>query len=164
MIDIKEAENTLTFTSKILTQFIDEKEKALAEACLSDFRDNPEKYKGYELYFMNRDTLKDALRKAQMFEDMQQKFENAIIPKFKIGQEVWIINTDYFYKKDWFIEKHKVVGINFKFDARNNFVKWYQLQFGVDYYKTYKYLEKNIFATKAEAAKRLAELKGGVQC
>lgn len=93
-----------------------------------------------------------------------ERLKDAIVPKFKIGQEVFIVNTDYYYKKDYKVEKHKIVGIEDKIDRKNTYVRWYSLEFKdcpANYSKRYKFLEKNVFTTENEAEKKLQELRGG---
>lgn len=93
-----------------------------------------------------------------------ERLKGAIVPKFKIGQEVFIVNTDYYYEKDYKVEKHKIVGIEDKFDRKNTYVRWYSLEFKdclTSYSKRYKFLEKNVFATETEAQAKLQELRGG---
>ena len=97
-------------------------------------------------------------------EEMNEKLKCAIVPKFKIGQEVFIVNTDYYYKKDYKVEKHKIVGIEDKIDRKNTYVRWYSLEFKdcpANYSKRYKFLEKNVFTTENKAEKKLQELRGG---
>ena len=111
------------------------------------------------------ETLKEKDDKIKQLEqELAEPKEKAIVPKFKIGQEVFIINTDYYYKKDYKVEKHKIVGIEDKVDRKNTYVRWYSLEFKdcpASYSKRYKFLEKNVFATETEAEKKLQELRGG---
>lgn len=93
-----------------------------------------------------------------------ERLKGAIIPKFKLEQEAFIVNTDYHHKKDYKVEKHKIVGIEDKVDRKNTYVRWYSLEFKdcpANYGKRYKFLEKNVFATETEAKKKLQELRGG---
>lgn len=111
------------------------------------------------------DTLKSEKENlTRTFEEASEELECAIVPKFKIGQEVFVVNTDYYYKKDYKVEKHKIVGIEDKVDRKNTYVRWYSLEFKdcpTSYSKRYKFLEKNVFATETEAEKKLQELRGG---
>ena len=111
------------------------------------------------------ETLKEKDDKIKQLEqELAELKEKAIVPKFKIGQEVFIINTDYYYKKDYKVEKHKIVGIEDKVDRKNTYVRWYSLEFkdcSANYGKRYKFLEKNVFTTETEAEKKLQELRGG---
>ncbi len=106
----------------------------------------------------------DAEISEQQLDQANERLKGAIVPKFKIGQEVFIVNTDYYYKKDYKVEKHKIVGIEDKVDRKNTYVRWYSLEFKdcpASYSKRYKFLEKNVFATETEAEKKLQELRGG---
>lgn len=107
---------------------------------------------------------KQQKRIAELEKELAELKEKAIVPKFKIGQEVFIVNTDYYYKKDYKVEKHKIVGIEDKIDRKNTYVRWYSLEYKnslESYSKRYKFLEKNVFATENEADKKLQELRGG---
>lgn len=106
--------------------------------------------------------LNDRIKELE--QELAELKEKAIVPKFKIGQEVFIVNTDYYYKKDYKVEKHKIVGIEDKIDRKNTYVRWYSLEFKdcpANYSKRYKFLEKNVFTTENEAEKKLQELRGG---
>lgn len=119
----------------------------------------------YKDLYLAHDMLKQtsiALNK-QLYQ-ANERLKDAIVPKFKIGQEVFIVNTDYYYKKDYKVEKHKIVGIEDKIDRKNTYVRWYSLEFKdcpANYSKRYKFLEKNVFTTENEAEKKLQELRGG---
>lgn len=107
--------------------------------------------------------IEDVLEKygIESVEELNERLGNAIVPRFKIGQEVWIINKNYLYKQDWFVEKHKIIGIEDKIDRKNKYVRWYTLIFDdTKYDNRYKFQEKDVYATKSEAGKRLEELKG----
>lgn len=87
--------------------------------------------------------------------------QKAIVPKFKVGQEVYIINKEYYYKKHWCVEKHKIVGIEDKIDRNEKYVRWYTLTYGdIKLGNRYKFQEKDVFATKEEAEQKLAKIGG----
>ena len=119
----------------------------------------------YPTYIEALEMLEDKdQRIAELEQELAELKEKAIVPKFKIGQEVFIVNTDYYYKKDYKVEKHKIVGIEDKIDRKNTYVRWYSLEFKdcpANYSKRYKFLEKNVFTTETEAEKKLQELRGG---
>ena len=115
----------------------------------------------------NERLLRENWEKDDKIEQLEQELaelkEKAIVPKFKIGQEVFIVNTDYYYKKDYKVEKHKIVGIEDKIDRKNTYVRWYSLEFKdcpANYSKRYKFLEKNVFTTEQEALEKLKEVQG----
>lgn len=95
--------------------------------------------------------------------ELEEQLKNAIVPKFKIGQEVFVINKNYFYIRDYEVECHKIVGIEDKLDRKNKYVRWYTLTFKnayTGYVARYKYLEKDVFTSKEEALEKLKELQG----
>ena len=95
--------------------------------------------------------------KDQRITELEKRLENSIVPKFKIGQEVFIVNTEYLYKQHYKVEQYKVVGVYDKIDRRGNHVRWYTLDYGNS--KRYNFLERNVFATREEAEQRLKELQ-----
>ena len=102
------------------------------------------------------------LEQHKQIKDLEHRLANRIEPKFKIGQEVFIINKDYFFVKDYEVECHKIVGIEDKVDRKNNYVRWYTLTFdNTTWAKRYKFLEKDVFLTEEEAKAKLEELKNG---
>lgn len=84
-------------------------------------------------------------RLLEIKEELEQKLENAIMPKFRVGDEVWVNATQ----------------MNFKIEPEQQTIN------GIDYYyklKTRPYwnaLEFELFATEQEARDRLEELKNG---
>lgn len=102
--------------------------------------------------------LRDLVKKQQQrIAELEEQLKNAIVPKFKFMEKVWHINKDSFYKKDWFVEELLINGFDYKIDKRKNaLVMWYSTYF--NNYKNYKYQEKDLFATKAEAQAKLKEL------
>lgn len=98
--------------------------------------------------------LEDVIEKygIESVKELDEILENAIVPKFKIGQEVFYYDVDV--KK---IIKAKVTGFSFCDDFENLFYELY----GVSYFTRYNIIEENrIFATEEEARKRLEELNG----
>lgn len=89
--------------------------------------------------------------------------EKAIVPKFKIGQEVFIVDKNYFKIEHYKIAHCKVLGIEDKLDRKNNYVRWYTLKIYNSSYETdrrYKFKEKDVFATEQEALEKLKEIQG----
>ena len=79
--------------------------------------------------------------KDQRIAELEEQLKNAIVPKFKIGQEVWYIVQEK-------IKSYKIAyieGINFRYCDKDG--SWLG--------------EKDLFATKEEAEQKLKELKGG---
>lgn len=113
-------------------------------------------YQGKQLEY---DQVYAELRKA--YEEVEQLKQKAIVPKFMVGQEVYIINKEYYYKKHWCVEKHKIVGIEDKIDRKEKYVRWYTLTYGdIKLGNRYKFQEKDVFTTKEEAEQKLAEIRG----
>jgi len=79
--------------------------------------------------------------KAEQIRSLEEQLKNAIVPKFKIGQEVFYLGRDA--KIYSYIIDH-IEGLYFRYCDNNN---------------CYLY-EEDLFATKSEAEQRLAELKG----
>ena len=97
-------------------------------------------------------------------QQLKETLANAIVPKFKIGQEVWCIEKHWNISKgDYYtIEKHeidwfKVYRISKK--QTKPIVAYRIKTYGTG--KAYLYYEKDIFATEELAKKRLKELNGG---
>lgn len=87
--------------------------------------------------------------------ELEEQLENAISPKFKVGQEVWTIrhNNSVYHTR---IDEIKVVGIKGK-----NEIFYYYDQPGS--YAHWEELEDNLFATKEEAQAKLEELQGEME-
>ena len=79
---------------------------------------------------------------------LEEQLKNAIVPKFKIGQEVW-----YVWNKSQVIPfKCKIE--NIVYDSSKN----YKLKYDSEHYICMQ--EQHLFATKEEAEAKLKELKG----
>lgn len=89
---------------------------------------------------INRDLL-------DKIEELETRLSNCIEPKFKVGQEVWIIHL----RK---VKKSKIFLISWD----NNFIFRYGLEGGG--YLLEKF-EDELFITAEEALKKLEELKNG---
>lgn len=82
--------------------------------------------------------------------ELKKKLENAIIPKFKIGQEVW-----YVWNKNQLMPFRCVVD-RITYDSS----KYTKIRYDTsdEYYVGIR--EQALFATKEEAEQKLAEIKG----
>lgn len=82
----------------------------------------------------------------QRIAELEEQLKNAIMPKFKIGQEVWFVNDDKqiysgavlsIQKCDWYKQLVYTIGFNGRYIG-----------------------EEYLFTTKEEAQAKLRELKG----
>lgn len=102
--------------------------------------------------------------KHKLEQELAELKEKAIVPKFKIGQEVFIVDKNYFKIEHYKIANCKILGIEDKLDRKNNYVRWYILKiYNSSYfeYRRYKFKEKDVFATEQEAQAKLQELQNG---
>lgn len=88
--------------------------------------------------------------KDQRIEELEEQLKNAIVPKFKIGQEVFYIVDKYELKSGEILE------IQIWDLKKDNIV--YVIEYGGNVW-----CESNVFATKEEAETKLQELKGKVE-
>lgn len=102
---------------------------------------------------LNPEDVADLLNQQdQRIAELEEKLENAIVPKFKIGQYVYTIrHNDYVYYTR--IDEIKVVGIN----GKNEIFYYYDAPGS---YAHCEEMEDNLFATLEEAQAKLEELKG----
>lgn len=102
-------------------------------------------------YIMTQEEVCERLNQQdQRIAELEEQLKNAIVPKFKIGQEVWYIDTriNDFNEQRYVIESYIIQEITiFKDGIR------YMDEDGFIY-------EEDLFATKEEAQARLLELKG----
>lgn len=108
----------------------------------------------------------DALHKTiynqdQRIVELEEQLKNAIVPKFKKGQEVWFVddvrdswdaNYEVFHKKVMAISYNNYEGDHFEYAMSDDGTRdtiWYGY---ID--------EKFVFATEEEAEAKLRELKG----
>lgn len=115
-----------------------------------------ERYKrwGYESFKDNKtgeicDNYIDLLnQQSQRIAELEEQLKNAIMPKFKVGQEVW-----YVWNKSQVIPfKCKIE--NIVYDSSKN----YKLKYDSEHYICMQ--EQHLFATKEEALAKLEELQG----
>lgn len=176
LIKMEDELSTLVqFQENIMAQIIDRQDEAYADFLVNQIIAFMKENNVSTCFVLNKEELLDCLKEhnklhceilnlQSQLDQANERLKGAIVPKFKIGQEVFIVNTDYYYKKDYKVEKHKIVGIEDKVDRKNTYVRWYSLEFKdcpASYSKRYKFLEKNVFATETEAEKKLQELRGG---
>lgn len=106
--------------------------------------------KCYQEIFGGTDKDRKIAEQQQRISELEEQLKNAIVPKFKIGQNVWTIrHNNYIYNTR--IDEIKVVGI----DGKNEIFYYYD-QPGS--YAHCEEMEDNLFATKAEAEAKLKEL------
>ena len=95
------------------------------------------------------DTLKSEKENLmRTLEEASEELECAIVPKFKIGQECYLIDNNFNYFKN--TKEFNIVCSNIKKQQNWYYVKDY----GV-------YHENDLFATEQEAQTKLQELRGG---
>ena len=103
--------------------------------------------------------IEEVTKREKLEQELAELKQNAIVPKFKIGQEVWV--------NDWTGQ----LRIGRIYEVQTNAVLHSQqplITYLVDFYGNYEdddqendyYEEKDVFATKEEAEKKLAEIKG----
>lgn len=79
--------------------------------------------------------------------ELEKQLENAVIPKFKIGQECYLIDNNFNYLRN----RAEFNIVRSKIRKQQN---WYYVEnYGVNH-------EEDLFATKEEAQEKLKELKG----
>ena len=88
---------------------------------------------------------KENLKLHQRIAELEEQLKNAIVPKFKVGQEVWYIDR-YGVQKD--------IIVSFTYFSIENEILYKMHDEIIDH------REKYIFATKEEAQVKLEELEG----
>lgn len=88
--------------------------------------------------------LDDFHSKDQRIAELEEQLKNVIVPKFKIGQEVWYIDR-------YGVQKDTIVSFTY-FSIENEIL--YKMHDEIIDHR-----EKYIFATKEEALKKLEELR-----
>ena len=89
--------------------------------------------------------------------ELEEQLRNAIVPKFKIGQEVWFIydeNDDF----DYTILNKKVMAYTYS-SYDGDYFEYAMSDDGTQYTIWYGYI-RHVFATKEEAEAKLKELQG----
>lgn len=127
-------------------------------------KENPEKVKEYYTKYNNENkTLKEENDKLkQQIADLEEQLKNAIVPKFKIGQEVWFI---YNFEDDDTNETlgilHKKVMAYTYSNYEGDYFEYAMSDDGTRDTIWYGYIDSRyIFATKEEAQAKLKELQG----
>jgi predicted nuclease with TOPRIM domain len=92
----------------------------------------------------NKSLAKQAKQLTKENAELKAKLENAIVPKFKVGQEVWILEGDYASPKPSIeclsAEKYKIVKVGVSYSLDNGTGYIHEPEF-----------EQFIFASEAEA-------------
>lgn len=88
--------------------------------------------------------------KDQQIQYLQERLKNAIVPKFKIGQEVFYIGFEDIIDND----RIKY----FEYNSTDNSI-FYKFETEISYHE-----ENSIFATETEAEQRLKERRGEIKC
>jgi hypothetical protein len=89
----------------------------------------------------------------QRIAELEEQLKNAIVPKFKKGQEVWTINKD--------MASGIESGILEECSIQENGLIYRFVTHKTKYSETYNYKsEDKLFATKEEAQAKLEELRG----
>ena len=83
----------------------------------------------------------------QRIAELEEQLKNAIVPKFKIGQEVWYVEDKFT------MESGEILEIQIWDLKKDNIV--YVIEYGGNVW-----CESAIFATKEEAQAKLKELQG----
>ena len=101
------------------------------------------------LFRLEIDTVKELCdQQDQRIAELEEKLKNAIVPKFKIGQEVWFISMTN-YVCNFIIQE---LQYTLCCDGRSGIC-----YFSKDNLEEYEW---NLFATKEEAQAKLEELQG----
>ena len=86
---------------------------------------------------------------------LEEQLENAIVPKFKVGQEVWFVND---------IAEEIFLGIVVGFEGSRVYDAPFEFYYRIEYEDgcliTDDFEDKLVFATKEEAQAKLRELQG----
>jgi hypothetical protein len=133
---IRELSKNRTPEASVAIDVIKQLEKELAE-----LKAQPH-YTETEIYQRGRDDEDKYQHHLRV--ELQAELENAIVPRFKIGQEVWILEGDYSSPKPSIeclsAEKYKVVKIEVSYSLDNDTGYIHEPEF-----------DQFIFATRAEA-------------
>lgn len=104
-------------------------------------------YGGYEQF----ELMGFCLDKDQRIAELEEQLKNAIVPKFKIGQNVWFIDTRV---NDFNENKYMLTSFKIETIKVDNFDICYE-----DYWGDVM-AQRDLFATKEEAQAKLKELQG----
>lgn len=97
----------------------------------------------------------------QRIAELEEQLKNAIVPKFKKGQEVWFVYNDSDTWEDAYKVLHKkVMAVSYN-NYEGNYFEYAMSDDGTRDTIWYGYIEdKFVFATKEEAFAKLEELGG----
>ncbi len=122
---------------------------------MEDLFENKCKYLEHELEIEREHKAIVEQQLTNIIKDLKEQLKNAIVPKFKIGQEVWYIATLKGEKKLVLVTITNYVYYTedneFYYDVAN------------EYLEILSESQNKIFATKAEAEQRLKELRGEIK-
>ena len=135
--------------------FVDKINESLFEAVANDMGKFPEKYKNVKV--VERDKIIEALKNvdnylqkiAELEQELAELKQKAIVPKFKVGQDVFIILDAVI--KDTNINSITIFAGN-ELSYYCKYVNNERMYLELD--------EEEIFATKEEAEQKLTETKG----
>ena len=99
---------------------------------------------------------KQQKRIAELEQELAGLKENAIVPRFRIGQEVFVVDNECQITQG---------AVDVILTGQDVFEKWckYSIDLGVEYEDDIRFIDKNeeeIFATKEEAQEKLKEIQG----
>lgn len=115
---------------------------------VEDLEDTIKKVDGLIIKATQSKRLNKELEKAKhQIRSLEEQLKNAIVPKFKIGQEVWVVDSVF---------NGGVIQANINSICISKGEICYTSSAPLPYYL----YEENIFATREEAEARLAELEG----
>ena len=122
-----------------------ERYRLITEYPKDEFFDNKQvvKFDAYEV-------IRTLNQQSQRIAELEEQLKNAIVPKFKIGQEVWWIDTriNSFNEQRYIIQSYIIQEITIFKD-------------GIRYMDDDGFIdEEDLFATKEQAQAKLEELKG----
>lgn len=99
--------------------------------------------------------LDDFDSKDQRIAELEEQVKKAIVPKFKVGQEVWFVN-----ELSEEIHLGIVVGFEVSQVYFSSLDSYYRIEYEDDCLITDDFEDEFVFATKEEAQAKLEELKG----
>lgn len=115
----------------------------------NDIRDNKAENYNKEQAYKDLEIIADFILDLQsQLDQANERLKGAIVPKFKIGQECYLIDNNFNYFKN--TKEFNIVCSNIKKQQ-----SWYYVKdYGV-------YHENDLFVTEQEAQTKLQELRGG---
>lgn len=105
--------------------------------------------------------IEEVTKREKLEQELAELKQKAIVPKFKVGQEIYVID-DYFRVTSAIIERITICRENSISEGETSYVH-YLANLGEKYEWDERYLMlygEEIYLTKEEAEKKLAEIKG----